>query len=809
MISDLRFAFRQLTKSPAFTIIAVLALALGVATATTNFTFYNALLVRPLPFIADEDTLLYIRTYNVKSPKDDFDNSVPDFRDIRREAKTLASALTLWNRTYILAGTERPDRALGTWITADGFQTLGVRPAHGRLFRADEGKPGSPPVAILSDALWKRSFGGNPEIVGQTVKLNQDTVTIVGIMPAGFGFPEMSLLWQPFPDDAQTKEEERGMHGWPIYARMRPGVTIGQVQAELDTFALRLEREHPNSNTGLRFRALMVREEAVREEKLTMQLMLGATLAVLLIACGNVANLLLARAASRSREIAVRAALGAGRGRIIRQMLTESLLLGTLGGVAGLLLTFWETDFILSFIPVDIPFWIRFDLDWRVFAFALAATVGSSVVFGLFPALHASRIELAHELKDGARGGTGSGRSHRIRSALVVTQLALTLVLLVVAGLMMRSFLHLQYADPGLDPRGVFTFRTGIPPTIVKDGKAEEVALKFFETAEQRVREIPGVESAGFVSYLPLTNNNNNLTFAVEGRPEPDPGSRPHATVRSATPGVFPTLRIPLRRGRFLDERDRADHPLVVVVDESYARKFFPNEDLLGRRISFDGPEDGAKRKWHTIVGVVGDIVQRPSARTPEPSVWFATAQKPDNFMSAVLRVQGDPAGYQRAAQDAVIAARSDIPIYYPNPLTQVARETMWSQRFFGGLFASFAGIALFLAAIGIYGVMAYSVSQRTQEIGVRMALGAEPAAVVAMMLRQGLRLVGLGLACGFACAWFAAQLLASVLYGVSPHDPPTFALVPLLLAAVALLACWLPSRRATLIDPITALRAE
>jgi putative ABC transport system permease protein len=502
----------------------------------------------------------------------------------------------------------------------------------------------------------------------------------------------------------------------------------------------------------------------------------------------------------------VRAALGAGRGRIIRQMLTESLLLGALGGLVGWVLTFWETDFILSFIPVDIPFWIRFELDWRVFAFALVATVGSSVVFGLFPALQASRTELAHELKDGARGGTGSGRSHRIRSALVVTQLALTLVLLVVAGLMMRSFLHLQNVDPGIDPRGVFTFRTGIPPTIEKD---EKVALKFFEAAEQRVREIPGVENAGFLSYLPLSNQNNNSSFAVEGRPEPQPGNRPFATVRCATPGVFPTLRIPLRQGRLIDERDRAETPGIILVDELFARKFFPNAEAVGRRISMGGPEEGKKRTWHTIVGVVGNIVQRPSARIAEPSIWFAAAQKPDNFMSAVLRVQGDPLSYQRAAQDAIIAARSDIPIYYANALTTVAREAMWSQRFFGGLFASFAGIALFLAAIGIYGVMAYSVSQRTQEIGVRMALGAQPRTVVVMMLRQGLRLVGLGLAAGFACAWFAAQLLASVLYGISPHDPPTFTLVPLLLALVALLACYLPSRRATRIDPMVALRAE
>ncbi len=806
MFADLRFAFRQLAKAPGFTFVAVLALALGVATATTNFTFYNALLVRPIPFLADEDSLVRIRTYSVKTPEGDFDDSVPDFKDIRASAPSLANALTLWNRTYILSGTERPERALGAWITADAFQTLGVKVIMGRVFRPDEGKPGAPQVVILSYGLWQKSFGGNPDILNTQVKLNNESVTVVGIAPEGFAFPEICQLWQPFPENLQSSEDERGSHGWPVFGRLKPGATLGQLQAELDTLGNRLEHDHPNTNTGLRFRALLVRDEATRHEKLSLQLMMGAVIAVLLIACGNVANLLLARAASRSREIAVRAALGAGRGRIIRQVLTESLLLGGLGGFFGLVLMFWEKDLVLSFIPVDIPFWIQFDTDWHVFAFALAATIGSSVFFGLFPALQASRPDLTHELKDGARGGTGSGRSGRVRSALVVVQLALTLVLLVVAGLMTRSFLHLQNIDPGLDPRGVFTFRTGIPPTIEKD---EKVALKFFEAAEDRLREIPGVQSAGFISYLPLNNNNNSSTFFIEGRPDPIPANRLHATGRAASPGVFPTLKIPLRRGRLFDARDRADTPRVALVDETFARQFFPDEDVIGRRITYSDPEEGEKRKWFTIVGVVGDILQEPSARRHDPSMWCAMAQVPDNFMNGVMRVEGDPAGYQRAAQDAVIAARSDIPIYYPFPLTKVASDSMWSQRFFGGLFVSFACIALFLASLGIYGVMSYSVAQRTQEIGVRMALGAEPSAVVSMMLRQGLRLVVIGLVLGFIGAWIAAQSLASLLYGVSPHDPPTFAAVPLLLAAVALAACWLPSRRATLVPPVIALRSE
>lgn len=805
MLQDFRFALRMMAKSPGFVVIAALALALGIATATTMFTVFNALLLRPLPFITDESTFLRIRTYNTHSPEDDFDLSVPDFHDIRQLA-TLSGGITNWTRTYILAGTDRPERAQGSWVTATGFQTMGVTPQLGRLFRPEESKPGAPEVVLLGHALWQRSFGGKPEVLNRVITLNQKQVTVIGVMPEGFGFPDSSALWQPFPDDVMANEEARGSHGWPGWFRMKPGATLDQVQAKLDTLAVRLQRDHPNSNSNLRYRAFLAHDEATRHEKRPVILMMGAVLAVLLIACGNVANLLLARAAGRSREIAVRSALGASRGRIIRQVMTESLLLGLLGGGLGLVLTFWETDLVLSFIPVEIPYWIRFDTDWRVLTFAFTATIVASLCFGIFPALQSSRPDLIHELKDGARGGTSGGRAQRLRSFLVVAQLALTLVLLVLAGLMSRSFLKLQHTATGIDARGVLTFRSGIPPTIEKD---EKVALKFFEGAEQRLRAAPGVESAGWMSYLPVSNSTNDNSFAIEGRPEPKPGDRLFSLVRAATPGVFPTLRIPLRRGRLFDEHDRAEQPSVIVVDEAFVRKYFPNEDPLGRRLSFGGPEDGEKRTWSTIIGVIGDIKQHPTAREPEPNVWIPFAQHPDNFASAVVRVQGAPTAYTKIAQDAVAGARPGTPVYFVLPMTKVASDAMWSERFFGSLFAGFAALALFLAALGIYGVMAYNVTQRTQEIGVRLALGAPPATLVRMILRHGARLVGFGLTAGFILAWFAAQMLTSLLYGIDPHDPPTFAAVPLLLAAVALVACWLPSRRATRVDPMIALRAE
>jgi len=804
MLSDLRFAFRQLAKSPGFALVAIVTLAVGIATATTMFTVFDAVLLRPLPFFPKEDSLLVIRSFNTKDPANDSEFSMPDLYDLRAQTRTLSGVLTNQNRTVILGGGDRPKRVWGTWTTVDGFQTLGVEPIRGRLFHPEEAKPGAAPVALLSDRLWKESFGGREDILGEKITLNHDSATVIGVMPENFHFPDANDLWQPMPENERAEEKYRDKHNTQAYARMKPGVTLDQVQAELDVLAARLARQHPATNTGVGFRAMLVRDEATRDTHLALQLMLGAVLAVLLIACANVANLLLARGATRSREVALRLALGAGRGRIIRQVLTESLMLGVLGGLAGLLLSSWELDFVLGFIP-EIPYWLRFDVDWRIAAFVSVITVGASVIFGTFPALHFSQPNLAHELKEGARGGTGSGRTHRLRSGLVVLQLAVALVLLVLGGLTMRSFLQLQSSDTGISADHVLTFRTGLPPTLVSDPK---VALEFFEKTVVQLRTVPGVESAGFVNYLPASDTRDRSPFLVEGSPES--GSTkdwPLAVIRTASPGVFSTLKIPLLQGRFFDDHDRADAPLVAVVDQKFARKFFPGGDALGKRITAD--DAGPKRRWFTIVGVAGNVRQRPRDLEQDPGIWVAFAQHSDNFASAVVRAQGDPAVYVRAMEDAVLAVRSDIPIYDLKPMARIVHQTLWRQRMFGSLFAGFAGIALFLAAIGIYGVMSYAVSQRTQEIGVRMALGANSGTVIRMVLRQGLSLVALGLALGLVGAWFASLAVSGLLHGIDPHDPPTFALVPLLLAAVALLACYVPSRRATRIDPLVALRAE
>lgn len=805
MFADLKFAVRQLLKAPGFTAVAVLALALGIATSTTLFTFFNALLVRPVPFLRDEDTLVRLRTIDAKASASDLDFSIPDFKDIRTGATTLDGVFDTWDRTYILGTGEKPERLLGTWISADGFQTLGVQPTLGRLFRPEESAPGASPVVILGYEIWQHAFGGRAEVIGETITLNQEPVTVIGVMPAGFRFPKRSDLWQPFPSAERTADKYRGDHSWPVYARVKAGVPRPQVQAELDTLAARLSAAHPETNAGIAFRAIRMRDFHTREVRLQMLLLFGSALAVLLIACGNVANLLLARSATRAREVAIRAALGASRFRLVRQVLTESVLLGLLGGAAGLLLSLWEFDFTLGFISVDVPFWVHFDFDWRVFLFALGSALASSALFGSFPAWQLSRTDPANELREGNRGGVGSARGRRIRNGLVVLQMALTLVLLVVAGLTMRSFLNLQRLDPGIDPRHVLTFRTGLPPKMTKNDREGRA---FFEQATNQLRQIPGVEAVGFMSELPASGDAYANGFVLEGQPEPKTNHEwPSATLRHASPEVFNVLRIPLLAGRYFDAHDGADTPGVVVVDPVFARRYFPDGKVLGRRLTFDEPDPD--RKWLTIVGIVGVVRQDPVQPTEYPGVWQPLAQTEVNFASAVMRVEGDPVRYIQAAADAVLVVRPEIPIYAAKPMTEVVNTALWGPRFFGGLFVGFALIALFLAAIGIYGVTAYSVSQRTQEIGVRMALGAQPQAVVNMVLREGAQLVAAGLALGFAVAWMAVRLLSGILHGIEPHDPPTFAAVPLVLAAVAFVACYLPSRRATLIDPNAALRTE
>ncbi len=806
MISDLRFALRQLAKSPGFAAIAIFTLALGIGSATTAFTALDAILLRPLPFIQHQDRMLYLGEAIPSKGVDSTDVCYADFLAWRERAQTLGALWAFEDRTVILSGKDTPERVNGCGLDPGAFQAMGVQPVYGRNFLPAEDRADAPRVAILGYGLWQRRFGGDPAVVGQDVRINGQPTRIVGVMPDGWRYPATADLWQPLQPEPDS-EQRHGFFHYSAHAMLKPGATVEQARAELAGISASLAREFPATNEGLVAVVRPVREQAVDNARELTLLLFGAVMFVFLIACANVSNLLLASASSRTKEIAVRLALGAGRRVLLRQLLVESLLLGALGAGGGLLLASWGVPLMLSAIPVDLPFWLRFDFDPRVFGFVTGLAVIGSVLCGLVPAWQASHPGIVDEIKEGGRSGHASARSHRVRNGLVIAEIALALVLLVGAGLMMRSFLQLGRVAPGFDPRGVLTFRVGFPSALTDD---PNVPRRFFHDLVPALAALPGVESAAATSGLPGINAGGFAGIQVEGQPAPKNFSeQPYAMTRTVTPGYFTTLRIPQHRGRLFNANDDEQHPRVAIVDDAFVQKFFPHQDPLGRRFQPTGKSEGAAR-WMEIVGVVGNTRRSLDRTEPNPTFYTPASQDTPNFMSLALRVRGDPAAYADAARTAVLAVNKDIPIYWIYPFEQaIARsDTIWIRRFFGWLFAAFAVVALLLASIGIYGVMAFSVAQRTQEIGVRMALGAQPRDVIAMVVLQGARLVAIGLTLGFIGAYFIALLLAGSLYGISPHDPPTFAVVPLLLAAVALLACYLPSRRATLINPLVALRA-
>lgn len=828
MLSDLSLACRRLAQSPGFTSVALLTLAIGIGSATVVFTAVNGLYLRPVPLLdpATEDRLLHATQVNQALGFERLGWNYADYASVRERATTLAGLLVHSDRTVIVGGAAEPERIFGTEISWDGFALLGVRPLHGRPFAAADAVPGAPEVALISHLLWQRRFAGDPGVVGSTVRMNGQPVTLIGVMPPGWRYPEISDIWSPMRPEGD-KVSGRGFYWLEGRARLKPGVTLAEAQAEVDAIMGALAQEFPRTNQGIGLRLRPIRAEAVEATGRPTLLLFGAVLCVFLIACLNVANLLLSRGAARAREFAVRLALGATRGHLIRQLLAESVVLGLAGAVGGGIVALWGSDAMVAAIPVELPFWLRFEFDPRVFAFVLALALVSAVIFGLVPALRASRPEIVAELKEGGRTADPAGpRSQHLRHGLVVAEVALALVLLVGAGLMMRSFLHLQRIERGYDPEGVLTFRTGFPPVMF--GENRDLPARFFAALVPRIEALPGVESAGVVSLLPGSDDGVN-GYVVEGRPlATEAREAPLAVMRYADEGYFRTLRIPLLVGRRFDgARDRPDTPMVALVDERFARRNFGSpEAALGKRLKPWGlpaektlapttPAEGEAgpphpaKPWIEIVGVVGNIRHRADQETTRPTIYYAQSQERGNFLSVVVRTRGDPAALGEAVREATFATNPNIPIYYVRPLREVEFRAFWQNRFFAQLFVVFGLVALLLACVGLYGVMAYNVSLRTRELGLRMALGAQPGDIIGMVVQHGLKLVGFGLAVGLAAAVSFAQLLASTLHGVSPHDPPTFAAVPLLLAAVAVLACWLPSRRAVRLCPCVALRQE
>jgi putative ABC transport system permease protein len=801
MSSDLRYALRTLGKTPSFTAIAIICLALGIGVNATIFSCVNALLLRPFPY-RDPQNLVAIRDENPKKGWTGNSITYPNFVDWRAEAKSLAGAGAYTGRAYNVAVGDEPEYVQGAGVSASMFRVLGVRPVLGRDFREEEDRVGAEKVALIGHGLWQRRFAGDTKIIGRQLKLNDENYTVIGVMPEKFAFPEVAQIWTPLSFDP-TKF--RGNHSLEAIARLKPGVSRAQAQSELVAIARRLELQYPESNTGWTVSVATLNEaELGPEVKSVVLIMMGAVTFVLMIACANVANLLLARTAERGKEIAIRTALGAGRARIVRQLLTESVLLAGAGGVLGIAVAHWGLKLIVANIPVTLPFWMEFNIDPTVLAFTMAVALGTGIIFGLAPALQASNPNLNETLRESGRGTSAGRRRQRTRSALVVTEVALSMVLLVGATLMIRSFLGLQQVDPGFDRRGVLALR------MFLGGSAYDSLYQrraFFERVLPRVRELPGVEAVSAVNNAPLSGSNNSSSFVVEGQTVAL-GDEPNAAWRSITPQYLATLKVPLRKGRMFTEQELADSAKVAVVNETMVQRFWPNEEPIGKRLRF-GTANDTNPEWYQVIGVAADVKQRRLNAKPENQFYIPYTQAAYRGMSLLVRTTAEPSRSTDAVLRAIHSVDPNLPAYNVMTMDAMYRQSFWQPRLYGMMFGSFAFIALVLAAVGVYGVISYSVVQRTQEIGVRVALGAQTMDVLRLIVSHGMLLAGIGVGIGILGALGITRLLTSLLFGVTATDPLTFVAIPLLVAAIAFVASVVPARRAARVDPVVALRND
>jgi predicted permease len=819
-MNDLRSAFRQLRKSPGFTAIAVLTLALGIGANTAIFSVVNAVLLKPLPF-PSPDRLVAVGSTNLKDPdRARLFNSLsyPDFFDFRNQNRTFQGISCYRGGNYALVNEQGAQNVKGLKVSAEFFDVLGVKPAIGRAFvREDElagGGPGGLKVVLTHD-LWMRLFNGDKTAIGRTLRIQGHSYAVIGILPPGFQFPfetPAMEMYVTLADDAANADgtkpstEQRGNHMLLAFGRLKQGVSVAQADADLRTIAGALEKQYPDTNT--RFSAMVVplRDDLVGDVRTALYVLFGAVVCVLLIANANVANLMLARASVRGKEIALRAALGASRTRIIRQLLTESFLLAGIGGLLGLFIANWGTDALIATIPQNIPRIGTIQLDGAVLAFTLLVSIATGVVFGLVPAWHASKVDLNTALKTGARTGGGGEHKHRLRNGLVMGEIALALILLVCAGLLIQTFARLGRVQTGLRTENLFTARINLPDAAYPQPANINA---FLDQLLPKLRDIPGVNSASVIVPLPLTGSNITTDFDVEEHPLPE-GQRNDAPMRLTGVDYFETMGIPLLQGRVFKETDKFDSLPVVMVNERFAQKFFPGQNVVGKRIQPGWSVGDDKPKMREIVGVVGNVRHLSLQTDFTPEMYVPAKQVPINFISIVARTSlSDPAAITTAVRNQLASLDRDIPLTQVRVFDEYMSRTLAKPRFNALLLSIFAGTALLLTAIGIYGVLAYSVSQRSNEIGIRIALGAAQSNIFRLIVGQAMLLVAISIAIGMLGAFMATHFLNSLLYGVAAWDPITFAAIAMLIAAVAFLACWLPARRAARVDPITALRAE
>ena len=828
---DVRYGFRVLRASPGFAAVAVLSLALGIGANTSIFSVVNAALLRPLP-VTQPDQLVFVFNGSRTSPYST--SSYPDYVDYRDKNEVFSDLLTYSSITMSARADDQTDLISGSIVSGNFFDALGVRAALGRTFLPEEdATPNTHPVAVISHGMWERRFGGDPKIIGQQLTLNGHAFTIVGVAPRGFNGPEvlenndiyvptmMQALVRPprggFSGDMNPDLlARRGARWMRMIGRLKPGVGIEQAQAAMTTIADGLAQAYPEDNRNTiatLFPVNKVDPQAYTQLLSVAALLLAVVAIVLLIACANVANLLLARASARRKEIAIRLAMGASRSRLVRQLLTESLLLSLGGGVVGLLFALWTIDLLKSATPPDgiFSFTLDYKLDGRVLAFTFLLSLATGVIFGLAPALQASRPDLVPALKDEA-SAAAQGRRLSLRSALVVAQVALSLVLLIGAGLFLRSLNNAQSIDPGFNADKILDAQLNI--NLLRYTKAQ--GREFYRQVIERIEALPGVESASLARVVPMSGAGRTSSFLIQGQPGPDNVSRSEGTgpdvdnqytVNTNVIGLkyFSTMGIPLLRGRDFTPQDNEGAPLAAIVNEAFARRYFDGEEALGKRLSFRG----AQGPWAEIVGVARDIKYRTLGEIPRPSVYVPLPQNHETGMALHVRTIGDPVSVAGAVRREVQALDQNLPVTNLQPMSAVLGSSLFAARMGAVLLAIFGLLALLLAAVGLYGVMSYTVARRTREIGIRMALGAQTGNVLRLVLKEGMVLVGGGVAAGLIAAAAVTRLLASFLYGVSPLDAATFAAIPLVLALAALLATYLPARRAAKVDPMIALRYE
>lgn len=816
MLTDLRYAIRMLIKSPAFSVIAVLALALGIGANTAIFSVVNAVVIRALPF-PQADRLIMLWQTNPEVKKMGFDlapTSVPDFLDWRAQAKSFAALSVFEGWTTNLTGHDEAERLGGARVSANIFSLLQVQPILGRSFVDGEDQVGRNRVIVLGSELWRRRFGSDPAIIGRTLTLDQESYTVVGVMPPGFHFPDdtglpayMSFgeaceIWTPFAPSPE-RIKNRGGHNLAVLGRLKSGVDPAAAQSEMDALAARFAKQYPDSNKDWGITLLPLQTQATGGSGRTLVVLMCAVGCILLIACANVVNLLLARALGRRKEIAIRRALGASRARIVRQFLTESVLLALAGGLLGVILAIWGTDLLIALAPANLPRVSEVRIDAHVLAFTLLVSIGTGLLFGLAPALHASHSDLNATLKESDRGSTAG--HHLLRSALVVSEIALALVLLIAAGLLIESFARLARVRPGFNPDNVLTFNIALPDNPYRD---RAKAARFFQEFVRRIENLPGVKSAAASNALPLSGAEEVDGFEIEGRSADAPGEIQTANYRWVTPDYFRTMQIPLQRGRVFTERDNEGAPRVAIIDQAMARTYFPGVNPIGKR--FKGAESKKESRPTEIIGIVGDVQHASLEARASAHIYIPHAQRADSAMTVAIRsAASDPTALLSSVRREVAEVDPGVPIAHIRTMQQLVATSVAPSHFTMALLSAFAGVALLLASVGIYGVLAYSVTQRRREIGIRMSLGAQRHDVLQLFLSQGMAVTLSGIALGLGGAWAATRIMRTLLYSVSPTDPFVFFAVAFGLAVIASLASYFPARKATRVNPVVALRYE